>query len=1109
MTRASRAARALSLAALAICGAASAPRVARPPAVVVSAGDAEARVEPDGEIAISLAPRAPPLLIRTTSITRGDRRLDAPAGAPSSDGRRAATFSRGLARERIEVAPHGVEHTLEFAAAPPGDGPLTVRVATSEPAIAAGAVADFPALRVQCGDVAWVDARGERTPLAPAVEGGEVVLRVPAEVLDRAAYPAVLDPTFSPEIDLHDPQETPWTADFVSAAFDGTNFVVAWSDSASALAADSVLAVHVSPTTGPIETTPIVVSSGAGAVAPAVASDGTNALVVWSQPGMSSYDIFGAYVSPTGVVTPLPSPLDASASADAEGPSLTWTGDRFAVIWARGGFTNVATLAGTTVVPSAETPPIATGFAGGGSSFVIAWEDALDGESVEAIRYGDLGIRLDANPVVAATSAGNVSAAMAPDGDVLLAWVSSADGTAYAAIWPAGSSTTPGPAIPLPGTASTVHAAFDGTRYWVAQTSSTNAGLSTALTVTPIETNGVLGATLTETWSGAPSTSSLACGGGSCLFAVRREGALEMVRFAPSQLLDPAPVPVGSSLASETPTSVAWASSTFIAPYLSEPTGVLAVSEVDSTGAVIDGKALTTHSEHAVGGRAAFDGRDAEVLADTFPDGATMLTKLFDVQASPLRAPFDETGSLKGGDSDVACGTSGACLAVDNNELGGQGVSALLHLHAAGFGSLLTIGTDGHSPRVAATPGAAGRSYFLVAWQYLQPDGRTGVEAVVSAGTSIDFPVDLGIATNDPMPAVTFDGANFVIAWADDRLVYATRVDPAGNLVGSHTLLGMATSALGSIALAPVGDGLTTLVVWREVEPTPILRYNLFEDGDARLTDGGSPAPATLASPTGPPMAPTAGAGSPGHALVAYGVAGVDRGHESNRARAQLVTFEPFPGAACTSDAGCSTQRCVEGVCCDKACDDPCQECSTGACEQVVDAPNPGRCDGDSACSAAGQCGLVLGQACSAQSECESGHCADDVCCATRCSGPCDSCDASGTCVTAPSCSVSTCDGDHMVTNQSGPPTDCGKIKCSTATGTCLPRCESSLDCVSPYLCGSDSQCEDRPPQGVFSACAAAPPGDGAGAGALGLAAAAIAFGLRRRRSARRRGPAA
>lgn len=48
---------------------------------------------------------------------------------------------------------------------------------------------------------------------------------------------------------------------------------------------------------------------------------------------------------------------------------------------------------------------------------------------------------------------------------------------------------------------------------------------------------------------------------------------------------------------------------------------------------------------------------------------------------------------------------------------------------------------------------------------------------------------------------------------------------------------------------------------------------------------------------------------------------------------------------------------------------------------------------------------LPAGAACAFASQCASGHCVDDVCCATACDGPGESCDQPGrrgTCVTIP-----------------------------------------------------------------------------------------------------------
>jgi MYXO-CTERM domain-containing protein len=118
----------------------------------------------------------------------------------------------------------------------------------------------------------------------------------------------------------------------------------------------------------------------------------------------------------------------------------------------------------------------------------------------------------------------------------------------------------------------------------------------------------------------------------------------------------------------------------------------------------------------------------------------------------------------------------------------------------------------------------------------------------------------------------------------------------------------------------------------------------------------------------------------------------------------------------------CQSGFCVDGYCCNTACDGPCDECAsipgrclltdkgsagspscapfvctgTGAtcgstCATDGDCATSGWCDG-SRCQTKGD----LGGTCSSDHECSSGHCVDKVCCDSACANQCEACDIAG-----------------------------------------------------------------------------------------------------------------
>jgi len=134
------------------------------------------------------------------------------------------------------------------------------------------------------------------------------------------------------------------------------------------------------------------------------------------------------------------------------------------------------------------------------------------------------------------------------------------------------------------------------------------------------------------------------------------------------------------------------------------------------------------------------------------------------------------------------------------------------------------------------------------------------------------------------------------------------------------------------------------------------------------------------------------------------GVLIVDRGNRD----AYLIT----PPKACTAGADCASGHCADGVCCDAACTGQCEACDTtfaiGKCVGVAGAPRGARKECSPAFTPACRalsCDPTRSRTecvapvfkppcdCTRDEECESGHCADGVCCNVACDGQCEACD--------------------------------------------------------------------------------------------------------------------
>ena len=178
-------------------------------------------------------------------------------------------------------------------------------------------------------------------------------------------------------------------------------------------------------------------------------------------------------------------------------------------------------------------------------------------------------------------------------------------------------------------------------------------------------------------------------------------------------------------------------------------------------------------------------------------------------------------------------------------------------------------------------------------------------------------------------------------------------------------------------------------------------------------------------------------------------------------------------GTPCSLDAKCLSGSCVDGVCCESACDGACQACdvvgSVGSCVAIVDAVDAAGCAPGELCDDTGVCVPALGTACdpadgTANNGCLLGQCVDGVCCDKACDGVCQACDLAGTegfC--SPMIAMDDpgkCDGNFAC----GLDSECGVAKGkSCAVGD---NCASG-NCVKEKCCGLPDDygievCEDR-----------------------------------------------
>jgi hypothetical protein len=204
-------------------------------------------------------------------------------------------------------------------------------------------------------------------------------------------------------------------------AWDGTNFLVVWQDRATPTGIDDIYGARVSGAGGVLDPAGIRISTAANAQsAPAVAWNGTNFLVVWSDKRSSpADDIYGARVSAAGgVLDAAGIPISTAANSQTSPAVASW-GDSFLVVWQDqrsgtdydiygAGVSGSGTVAQPTGVPIStaagdqELPDLAVRY-----HFLVAWRDRRSGTNydVYATRVSPSGVVEEPAGVLVAGSA--------------------------------------------------------------------------------------------------------------------------------------------------------------------------------------------------------------------------------------------------------------------------------------------------------------------------------------------------------------------------------------------------------------------------------------------------------------------------------------------------------------------------------------------------------------------------------------------------------------------------------------------------------------------------------------------------------------------------------
>jgi hypothetical protein len=330
------------------------------------------------------------LALRTGSITSDGERLDGDRSERITNG--IVEITRGEIVETVTNREDGIEQAWRFDSAPTIAGDVTVAVAVIGHRFitdnTSGLHFQSPdGLGFRYSDAVWIEANGTQWPIESRFVDGQIVMTVPADVVANTSFPAVLDPTITPEVAVDAPVNggTGAQATNASVAFDGTNYLVVWAD--RRLSADhDIFGTRVSQAGAILDANGITIGASAGPqLNPAVTFAGGTFVVAWEDfkvSGGTEADIAAARVSSGGVATSLGT-VAGTAASETE-PALGTSGSTALLAWTAGAAdVNGAIFNGTTfgapapIAASANaeiTPAVAGNPAG---NFLVAFSEGV------------------------------------------------------------------------------------------------------------------------------------------------------------------------------------------------------------------------------------------------------------------------------------------------------------------------------------------------------------------------------------------------------------------------------------------------------------------------------------------------------------------------------------------------------------------------------------------------------------------------------------------------------------------------------------------------------------------------------------------------------------
>ena len=595
-----------------------------------------------------------------------------------------------------------------------------------------------------------------------------------------------------------------------AVAFDGTNFLVVWEDASHG----GIYGSRVDQSGAVLDPVGIAISGAAsGQYVPAVSFDGTSFLVVWQDYRSGNDDIYGARVNLAGIVL------------DPDGIPISTATDR------------------------QESPAVAID----GTSFLVVWADHRGGEyetDIYGARVSQEGTVLDPNGIAISTAAYAQSypAAVSDGTNFLVVWGDGRGGNSD--IY--GARVTPGGTVLDPDGIVISQAAnnqgdpalgFDGANFLVVWED--NRGGDSDIYGARVNQSGAVLDPVGIAISGAASgqdVPSVAFDDTDFLvvWTDQRNGQYENdiygARVSPAgTVLDPDGVVISTAARNQYFPVVAFGGTNFLVVWHDVRNGSYDIygARLSQTGAVLDpdGIIVSTAANEQYTPALAFDGTNFLAVWQDYHD-STGTSDIYGARVSQTGVVLDPTGfvisSADGNEQEPAVCSDGASFFVVWEDQRDSYTGDIYGARVTPDGTVpdpegipISTAHDGQEYPAVTFDGAD----FLVVWddmRYEQPSPDIFGARVTREGMVLDTAgLVISVAEGAQLvPAVGFDGTNSLVAWSEDGdpgSLYAARVSPSGVVLDSVGIRVADSAYFPSVAKGTT----TTLVVWESYRNFP------------------------------------------------------------------------------------------------------------------------------------------------------------------------------------------------------------------------------------------------------------------------------------------------